>query len=91
LAQIDSGRWEADMLSLAMKISSIRREITEYRGYSLELTFSSPQWHVVIVALLMERPAVPLEKQIVKGWSEAETLKRAKTRIDLLIESPSLN
>jgi hypothetical protein len=39
----------------------------------------------------MERPAVPLEKQIVKGWNEAETLKRAKTRIDLLIESPSLN
>jgi hypothetical protein len=74
-----------------MKISSIRREMIEYRGYSLEIAYLSPQWHVLIVALLMERPAVPLEKQIVKGWNEAETLKRAKTRIDLLIESPSLN
>jgi hypothetical protein len=74
-----------------MKISSIRRETIEYRGYSLEVTYSSPQWHVLIVAPLMERPAVPLEKQIVKGWNEEETLKRARTRIDLLIESPSLN
>jgi hypothetical protein len=46
---------------------------------------------VLIAPLLAERPALPLEKQIVRGWDEAETLNRAKTRIDLLIEGQSLN
>jgi hypothetical protein len=67
------------------------REIVEYRGYSLQVTYASPQWQVSIDMVLKDRPALPPERRIVKGWNEEETLKRAKTRIDLLIESPSLH
>lgn len=79
------------MLSLDMIISSIRRDMIEYRGYSLQIAYSSPQWQVLIAPLLAERPTLSLEKQIVRGWDEAETLNRAKTRIDLVIESQSLD
>jgi len=74
-----------------MTIPSIRREVAEYRGYSLHVTYAPPQWQVMIATLLGDRPPLAVEKQIVRGWDEAETVKRAKMRIDLLIESPSLN
>ena len=67
------------------------RETFEYRGYSLQVTYASPQWQVLIGVAVKNRPTLPPEKQLVKGWNEEETLKRAKTRIDLLIESPSLH
>jgi hypothetical protein len=67
------------------------RETIEYRGYSLQVTYASPQWQVLIGMVVKDRPPLPLGKQLVKGWNEEETLKRAKTRIDLLIESPSLH
>jgi hypothetical protein len=67
------------------------RETVEYRGYSLQVTFASPQWQVLIGLVLKDRPPLAPERQIVKGWNEEETLKRAKSRIDLLIESPSLH
>ena len=67
------------------------RETVEYRGYSLQVTYASPQWQVLIGMVLKDRPALPPGKQLVKGWNEEETLNRAKTRIDLLIESPSLH
>jgi hypothetical protein len=67
------------------------RETVEYRGYSLQVTFASPQWQVLIGMVVKDRPELPAGKQLVKGWNEEETLKRAKTRIDLLIESPSLH
>ena len=67
------------------------RETVEYRGYSLQVTFASPQWQVLIGMVVKDRPAFSPERQIVKGWNEEETLKRAKARIDLLIESPSLH
>ena len=67
------------------------RETVEYRGYSLQVTYASPQWQVLIGMMLKDRPALPPEKQIVKGWNEEETLRRAKMRIDHLIESPSLH
>ena len=66
------------------------RETVEYRGYSLQITYASLQWHVLIGMVLKDRPTLPSEIQIVKGWNEQETLKRAKARIDLLIECPSL-
>jgi len=66
-------------------------EAVEYRGYSLQVTYVSPQWQISIGMAVTDRPALSLEKQIVKGWNREETLKRAKTRIDLLIESPSLH
>ncbi len=52
---------------------------------------SPPQWQVVIAALVIDRPQLAAGKQTVKGWDEDETVMRAKMRIDLLIESPSLN
>ena len=67
------------------------RETVEYRGYSLQITYASLQWQVLIGMVLKDRPTLPSGKQIVKGWNEEETLKRAKARIDLLIESPSLH
>jgi hypothetical protein len=67
------------------------RGAVEYRGYSLQVTFAAPQWQVLIGMVVKDRPTVPHERQIVKGWNEEETLKRAKTRIDLLIESPNLH
>lgn len=79
------------MLFWHMANSSIRREIFEYRGYSLQVTYATPQWQVFIDTVLGKRPAIPPDKQIVRGWDEGETLKRAKMRIDLLIERPSLN
>jgi hypothetical protein len=66
-------------------------EPVEYRGYSLQVTYASPQWQVVIGVVLKDRPKLPPGKLVVKGWNEEETLKRAKARIDLLIESPSLH
>jgi hypothetical protein len=74
-----------------MALSPISREAVEYRGYSLQASYASPQWQVLIGPVLQDRPALPAGKQIVKGWNEEETLKRAKMRIDLLIESPSLH
>ncbi len=67
------------------------RESVEYRGYSLQVSYASPQWQVLIAMVVKDRPTLPPGKQIVKGWNEEETLKRAKNRIDLLIESPSLH
>ena len=67
------------------------RETVEYRGYSLQVTYASPQWQVLIGMVLKDRPTLQPGRQIVKGWNQEETLKRAKTRIDLLIESPSLH
>ena len=74
-----------------MALSSFFREAVEYRGYSLQVTYASPQWQVLIGTMLKDRPTLPPGQQIVKGWNEEETLKRAKSRIDHLIESPSLN
>jgi hypothetical protein len=68
----------------------ILREAIEYRGYSLQVTYASPQWQVLIGITVKDRPALVPGKHIVKGWNEEETLNRAKARIDLLIESPSL-
>ena len=79
------------MLVCTMTNTDNLREAVEYRGYSLQVTYVSPQWQVWIGMVLKDRPTVPPEKQIVKGWDEEEPLKRAKTRIDLLIESPSLH
>ena len=69
----------------------LNRETVEYRGYSLQVTYASPQWQVLIGVVVKDRPTLPPGKLLVKGWNEEETLKRAKARIDLLIESPSLH
>jgi hypothetical protein len=67
------------------------RETVEYRGYSLQVSYAPPQWQVLIGMVVKDRPVLAPGRQIVKGWNEEETMKRAKSRIDLLIESPSLH
>ena len=84
-------RGRSEVLSWHMAHLESAREAVEYRGYSLQVTYASPQWQVQIGTVLKDRPILPPERQIVKGWNEEETLKRAKSRIDLLIESPSLH
>jgi hypothetical protein len=79
------------VLLCSMASADNLRETVEYRGYSLQITYASLQWHVLIGLVLKDRPTLPSGKQIVKGWNEEETVKRAKARIDLLIESPSLH
>ena len=71
-------------------LESLRKPV-EYRGYSLQVTYVSPQWQILICMWQRDRPALPPDKQIVKGWNEEETLKRAKMRVDLLIESSSIH
>ena len=84
-------RHRCGVLPCFMANSNELRESVEYRGYSLQVSYASPQWQVLIGMVVKDRPALPPGKQIVKGWNEEETLKRAKNRIDLLIESPSLH
>ena len=84
-------RHRCGVLPYLMANSNELRGLVEYRGYSLQLSYASPQWQVLIGMVVKDRPTLPPGKQIVKGWNEEETLKRAKNRIDLLIESPSLH
>ena len=79
------------MLSWRMSQLECSREAVEYRGYSLQFSFASRQWRVLIGKVAKNRPELPPEKQLVKGWDQEETLKRAKTRIDHMIENPSLH
>jgi hypothetical protein len=62
-----------------------------YRGYSLQLVHKPPQWQVVIAPMLNERPALAVEKQIVRGWNEDEVVKRAKVRVDDMMDGLGLN
>ena len=84
-------RGRGGVLSWHMAHIQSLREAVEYRGYSLQVSYASPQWLVLIGMVVKDKPALPPGRQIVKGWNEEETVKRAKTRIDLLIESPSLH
>jgi hypothetical protein len=68
----------------------ISREKAEYRGFGLQAYFTQPQWQVQITAPA-GKPPLPVEKDTVRGWDEEETMNRAKMRIDLMIESPSLS
>ena len=73
-----------------MTTQPISREKAEYRGFGLQATFTQPQWQVQITAPSGKTP-LSAEKEIVRGWDEEETMKRARVRIDLMIESPSLS
>jgi hypothetical protein len=84
-------RGGSEVLPWRMAHLESSRETVEYRGYSLQVTYASPQWQVLIGMVLKDRPTLSPERQVVKGWNEEETMKRAKSRIDLLIESPSLH
>ena len=66
------------VLSFAMMIPRIHPEVIEYRGYSLQVIYEPPQWQVSIATAHTDRPVLPVERQIVRGWNEAETLNRAK-------------
>lgn len=73
-----------------MTILPISREKAEYRGFGLQAHFTQPQWQVQITPP-SGKPPLPVEKDTVRGWDEEETMNRAKMRVDLMIESPSLS
>jgi hypothetical protein len=62
-----------------------------YRGYSLRVTYAVPQWQIAIVRELKDRPEPTPEKQVLRGWNQEEVVKRAKRRIDSLMEGRHSN
>jgi len=63
----------------------------EYRGYSMQVAYYPPQWQVEIASAVLGLSALLPEKKIVRGWEEDEVVKRAKARIDELLESRHSN
>jgi hypothetical protein len=43
-----------------------------YRGYSVQVSYVSPQWQILTAMALTDRSALPPDMQIVKGWNEEE-------------------
>src|SRR5579871_6440239 len=70
------GRGEGEVLFWHMVHAESLRDAVEYRGYSLQVSYVSPQWQVSIGMAVKDKPALSPEKQIVKGWNKEETLKR---------------
>jgi hypothetical protein len=62
-----------------------------YRGYSLQLLHRPPQWQVVIAPMLTERPELATEKRVVRGWNEEDVVKRAKVRVDDMMDNLGLH
>jgi hypothetical protein len=58
-----------------------------YRGYSLQILHKPPQYQVVIAPMLKEMPELSIEKRIVRGWNKDEVVKRAKTRVDDVLDA----
>jgi hypothetical protein len=58
-----------------------------YRGYSLQILYTPPQYQVVIAPMLSEVPELATEKRIVRGWNQDEVIKRAKNRVDDIMDS----
>jgi hypothetical protein len=58
-----------------------------YRGYSLQIIHKPPQYQVVIAPMLKELVELSAEKRVVRGWNEEEIVKRAKLRVDEVIDA----
>jgi hypothetical protein len=57
-----------------------------YRGYALQVVHKPPQYQVVIAPMLKEMPDLSTEKRIVRGWNQDEVVKRAKLRVDDMVD-----
>jgi hypothetical protein len=79
------------VLSWRMIIPEIVPPNISYRGYSLQLLHRPPQWQVVIAPMLTERPELATEKRIVRGWNEEDVVKRAKVRVDDMMDNLGLH
>ena len=79
------------MLSCPMIFPDSLPPNISYRGYSLQLMHKPPQWQVVIAPMLTERPELATEKRIVRGWNEDEVVKRAKVRVDDMMDQLGVN
>ena len=53
----------------------------DYRGHWLRVSRLAKQWQIEIAPT----PKAP-DPQILKGWNEEEVLKRAKVRVDDMLE-----
>jgi hypothetical protein len=58
----------------------------DYRGYSLQIVHRPPQWQCTIVSMNAALPSLSVEKETVRGWDQEEVVKRAKSRVDDLLE-----
>ena len=63
----------------------------EYRGYAMQVAYNPPQWQVEIAPSLSGLSELLPEKKIVRGWEEDEVVKRAKARVDEILESRHSN
>lgn len=63
----------------------------EYRGYFLRLTFAHKQWRVDISMIRGDLPDIDPEKKAVLGWDRDEVIKRAKSRLDAILEERHSN
>jgi hypothetical protein len=75
------------MLFCRMDISDAPPPNIPYRGYTLQILFKTPQYQVVIAPLLGQMPELAVEKRIVRGWNQDEVVKRAKLRVDDMVDS----
>lgn len=73
-----------------MIIFPISRKKAEYLGFGLRASFTQSQWQFRSPHHPANRRCSP-KKKTVRGWDEDETMKRAKIRIDVMIENPSLS
>jgi hypothetical protein len=70
-----------------MTIPTLHRPGLTYRGYALQALYAPPQWQVSITLLLPDLPPMPSDRQMVRGWNEEEVIKRAKSRVDELLDN----
>jgi hypothetical protein len=56
----------------------------EYRGCSLEISKPGKQWHVLIIPTHSVTPQD--SRVLLKGWEEDEVLRRARVRVDDILE-----
>jgi hypothetical protein len=63
----------------------------EYRGYFLRISFAQRQWRVDISMIRGDLPDIDPEKKAVLGWDREEVIKRAKSRLDAILEERHSN
>lgn len=68
-----------------MTIPTLQRPHLQYRGYALQAVYEPPQWQVTIASQGL--PEMPPDRQLVRGWNEEEVIKRAKSRVDELLDN----
>jgi hypothetical protein len=75
----------------AMTRPAIQIRNLEYRSYLLQIEKGQTQWQVEVTPRRKDLPVLPREKQVVRGWDEDEVIRRAKGRVDAVLEDRRAN